>query len=363
MPTTTKPSRSRLTAALLFGLASASSVAPPGPAVAASAPSAIDPARLPDAPKLDTVPVPYRLRMKVSVLRTSDAGEGPGNTEDEVYFALAGVRQKNDADFLLQRRTVRPGISRDFWEMGKHSARELEAVVFEGKLAGIDQASFALLLAEQDNKQLAVLNAVFASAFGALVEALVAEAATSNGGGPTDLGMQNLRAQVDQLFDEMKARGDELLGGIEITVKRGKLSVRAPALASAKLIDSNHKRATVELDGAGGKYRVELVLEDPSNAAPITRAYLGREDDDCGQEGLWVEQKSGGTILVRKGDGGVRVPISDDVFHWHCGSMSEDDTSNMPDETKMVEVTRESAGDTIWWDCYHERRATPQYTW
>lgn len=357
----------RLSTALLLGLATASAAisAPPTIAVAAptAAPSSIDPDRLPDMRKLDTVPVPYRLRMTVKMLRTSDSSEGPGNTEDEVYFALAGVRKKGDADFLLARRTVRPGISRDFWEMGKHSASSFDATIFEGKLAAIDQASFAFLLAEQDNKQLALLNAIFAAASGVMIEALIAEAATSNGGGPTDLGMQNLKDQVDKLFDEMKGRGDELLGGFEITVKRGKLSVRAPSQASAKLISSTHKNATVELDGAGGKYRVELVLEDPSNGAPKTKTYLGREDDDCGAENLWVEKVGGGSTLVRKGDGGVPVRIKDDVFHWHCGSMSEDDHSNMPDETKLVEVTRESAGDTIWWDCYHERTAQPQYTW
>src|SRR5689334_8548259 len=198
--------------ALLLSLVTASAADREALAAPTAAPSAIDPDKLPDMRKVETLPVPYRLRMTVKMLKTSDSTEGAGNTEDEVYFALAGVRRKNDADFLLPRRTVRPGISRDFWEMGKHSASSFQATIFEGNLAAIDQASFAFLLGEQDNKQLAILNAIFASAIGVLLESLVAEAATSNGGGPTDLGMQNLRDQVEKLADEMKGRGDELLG-------------------------------------------------------------------------------------------------------------------------------------------------------
>jgi hypothetical protein len=68
-------------------------------------------------------------------------------------------------------------------------------------------------------------------------------------------------------------------------------------------------------------------------------------------------------VLVHKGYGGVQVRVPDDVFHWHCGSLGEDDTTNAPDDTKLVEVTRAASGGAIDWDTYHEATAQPQYSW
>lgn len=359
----------RSTARLLSLLLCAATAVPTAmlPAVEAHAAPAVAPATPVEVPKvakkLALVQVPHRLRMKVEVVRSSDITQGPGNTEDEIYFSLAGARRVGDTDVQLHRRTVRPGISRDFWEMGPMSGRAFEATIFEGPHTAIDRASFALLIQEQDNKQAASLAAAFALAAGGLIEAFIAAGATHGAGSSGDIGMQKLKSDVDTLLAEMKEEGDELIGGIEITVKGGKLEVRATSAASAKLLSSTNDSATVELTGAGSQYRVKLALENPSAARPKTKTYLSREDDDCSAEHLWVEKKGGGNTLVRKGDGGVAVRVKSDVFHWHCGGLSTDDKTNAPDDTKLVEVTRKSTGDTILWDCYHEKTATPQYAW
>jgi hypothetical protein len=300
--------------------------------------------------------------MKLVMVKAGDASEGPGNTEDEIYFSLAGIRKADGTETVMNRRTVRPGISRDFFEMGKKSADELEAIVFEGELNQIESASFALLVQEQDNKQAATLAALFFAAGGAIYEAL----AVAGAGGAEeygDIGMGKLKGEVDKLIDAMKGEGDELMGAVRIKVKGGKLDVKAPSAAKASMISATSTTAKVKLTGGGGEYVLKLVLEDPSADKPLTQTYLSREQDQCGQEKLWVEKKGGGNKLVYKGDGGVQVRVKDDVFHWHCGDMDEDDQTNAPNDTKMVEVTRTSTGDTIYWDCYHEKTAVPQYTW
>jgi hypothetical protein len=349
--------------ALVAALAGGSAAVPTPEAHAAAPIGTASPIEIPSAAKPIAPPVAHRLRMKVKMVKPSDLGQGPGNTEDEIYFSLAGVRRKGDSDVALPRRTVRPQISRDFWEMGPMSADDFQATIFQGTLGAQDRASFALLLQEQDNKQAGALAYFFTLASAGLAEALIAAGATHKAGDPGDVGMTKLKSDIDKLLDAMKEDGDELIGGIEITVKSGKLEVRAPQKASAKLIASTNKTATVKLSGAGADYRVELVLEDPSAPAPKTQTYLSREDDDCSQPNLWVEKSGGGNVLVQKGDGGVPVRVKDDVFHWHCGSMSEDDKTNAPDDTKLVEVTRKASGDMIIWDCYHEKTATPQYSW
>jgi hypothetical protein len=365
----TTPSRPRSSTAFALSLAlllPASAVA----AVAAppvSAPtSGLDPHKMPDVAKPVPVPVPkpYRLRMKLVLVKSGDSSEGPGNTEDEIYFSLAGIRKADGTETVMNRRTVRPGISRDFFEMGKHSADTLEAIVFEGELAQNDSAAFALLIQEQDNKQAAALAALFLAASGSIMEAM---AVAGNGAKDTDdytgSHMGALKNQVNTLLDEMKGQGDELMGAVRVRVNGGVLDVKAPSAAKATLLSSTSKSAKVKLTGGGGHYELSLVLEDPSAAKPLTQTYLSREDDDCGEEKLWVEKKGGGNKLIYKGDGGVQVRVKDDVFHWHCGAMDEDDQTNAPNDTKMVEVTRNSTGGTIHWNCYHEKTAVPQYTW
>lgn len=63
-------------------------------------------------PKPVEVAKPYRLRMKLALVTSGDSSEGPGNTEDEIYFSLAGIREEGGDETVMNRRTVRPGISR-----------------------------------------------------------------------------------------------------------------------------------------------------------------------------------------------------------------------------------------------------------
>jgi hypothetical protein len=360
--------RTRLVSALALSLAAAVPLSTVPMHDAAAAPSAaapapgLDPSHMKKMPKPVEVPKPYRLRMKLVLVSSGDSSEGPGNTEDEIYFSLAGIREEGGDETVMNRRTVRPGISRDFFEMGKHSADELEAIVFEGELAKSDSAAFALLVQEQDNKQAAALAALFLAASGAIMEAM-AVAGAGGGDDYTGAHMGALKNQVNTLLDEMKGRGDELMGAVRIRVSGGVLDVKAPSAAKATLLSSTATSAKVKLTGGGGHYELKLVLEDPSADKPLTQTYLSHEQDQCGEEKLWVEKKGGGNKLIYKGDGGVQVRVKDDVFHWHCGDLDEDDETNAPNETKMVEVTRNSTGGTIHWNCYHEKTAVPQYEW
>lgn len=334
------------------------------PQVAAAAPViAVGPARgsaMP-SPAVALAAKPYRLAMKVTMLDSGDSHEGPGNTEDEIYFALAGMTKIKGTQSVRIRRTVRPQISRDFWEMGARSADSFEATIFEGSLGGNDTATFALLLGEQDNASAAALASAFTLAVLGLVERMAIDLAV--GDETTQLSMDKLTGEVNKLSAQMVAAGDELMGALEIHVDRGELTVGTPANTSSTLLASTSTTASVRLTGGGGKYRVDLRLEDRDVPAPLTRTFLSREHDACGQPKLWVDEKGGGNVLVQKGDGGVPVRVKDDVFHWHCGSLGEDDTTNAPDDTKLVFVTRAASGGGIDWDTYHEATALPQYTW
>jgi hypothetical protein len=307
------------------------------------------------------LPKAYRLAMTVTMLDSGDAHEGPGNTEDEIYFALAGLTEIGGTETLRIRRTVRPQISRDFWEMGAHSANAFEVTIFEGSLRSTDTATFAMLLGEQDNASAAAIASAFTLAIAGLVERIAIDLAV--GDETTQLSMDKLSGEVDKLGAQMVAAGDELMGALEIHVAAGKLKVGTPANTSSTLLSSTATTASVRLSGGGGKYRVDLRLEDRDTPPPRTRTFLSREHDACGQANLWVDSKAGAPVLVHKGDGGVPVRVAEDVFHWHCGSLAEDDTTNAPDDTKLVEVTRAASGSAIDWDTYHEATAQPQYSW
>lgn len=304
---------------------------------------------------------PYRLAVKVTMLDTGDSHEGPGNTEDEIYFALAGMTKIKGVENIRIRRTVRPQISRDFWEMGGHSADDFEATIFEGSLASVDTATFAMLLGEQDNASAAALASAFSLAVLGLLERIAIDLAV--GDDTTQLSMDKLSGEVNKLSAQMVTAGDELMGAVEIHVKGGKLTVGTPSGTSATVLSSTSTTASVRLTGGGGKYRLDFRLEDRGAAAPLTQTFLSHEHDSCGETKLWVDKKGGGNVLVHKGDGGVPVRVPDDVFDWHCGSLDEDDTTNAPNDTKMVEVTRASSGGGIDWDTYHEVTAVPQYSW
>jgi hypothetical protein len=304
---------------------------------------------------------PYRLTLKVTMITTGDTAEGPGNTEDEIYFALAGLTKIGKAESVRIRRTVRPQISRDFWEMGNLSADEFRASIFEGSLSPKDTAVFAVLVGEQDNQGLAAVAAAFTLAVAGLVERIAFDIAV--GEDTTQISMDGLSSEVSKLANQMMSSGDELMGAVEVMVRGGKLVVRTPSNTSSSILSSTSTTAAVQLTGGGGRYRLDFTLEDKSAPRPKTRTFLSREQDQCGEANLYVEKKGGGTTKVIKGDGGVPVRVKDDVFHWHCGSMSEDDETNAPDDTKYVEVTRAASGGTIKWDCYHERESTPEYSW
>jgi hypothetical protein len=361
-PSKTMPRKLVSAFALSFIGAMALAAVPTLPVLAAPSAQApnLDPGKMKPIPPAP--PKPYRLRIELTLVSTSDSTEGPGNTEDEIYLGLAGIRKKGGVEAVMHHHTVRPGISRDFFEMGKHSADTLDAIVFEGKLGGNDSAAFALLVQEQDNKEAAELAAPFIAIGEALIDAFGGTVAPDEVE-YTASGMGALKNDVKKLLDDAKFRGDELMGAVRIQVRGGKLDVKAPSAAKASLLSATTTTAKVKLTGGGSQYILRLVLEDPSAETPITQTYLSREQDGCGQDKLWVDQRTGGSKLLRKGDHGVEVRVKDDVFHWHCGAMDEDDHTNAPDDTNMVEVARSSNGGTITWDCYHERRASAQYEW
>lgn len=341
--------------ALALALASSS-----GAPVAASAGPGIA-RRVPWPGATNRTPRPHRLTMKVTLIDTGDSHEGPGNTEDEIYFALAGMTKLAGVESVRIRRTVRPQIARDFWEMGAYSADEFRVNVFEGALAADDTAVFAVLIGEQDNQSLASLIAAFTLAATALIERMAVDLAV--GQQTSQSAMDGLSTEVHKLAAQMSSSGDELMGAVEVLVRGGRLTVRTSASTSSSLVSATNATAAVQIDGGGGKYRLDFALEDPARDRPQTQTFLSREQDRCDQPNLYVDERGGGTVTVKKGDGGVPVRVEDDVFHWHCGSMAEDGETNAPNDTRMVEVTRAASGGTIHWDCYHEQAASPQYTW
>jgi len=334
---------------------------PPVHAIAAPAQAPIHlPGNLPSA-AIPLAPTPYRLTMKVTMITTGDMTEGPGNTEDEIYFVLAGLTKIKGTESVRIRRTVRPQISRDFWEMGNTSADDFRVSIFEGGLGVKDTAVFGVLVGEQDNQSLSAIAAAFTLAIVGLVERMAIDLAV--GDDTTQTSMDGLSGEVTKLSNQMMSSGDELMGAVAVMVNKGKLTVRTPPNTSSSLLSSTENSAAVQLTGGGGKYRLDFKLENKSEARPTTQTFLSREQDQCGEPDLYVEKNGGGTVKVIKGDGGVPVRVKDDVFQWHCGTMSEDDGTNAPDDTKYVEVTRAPSGGTIEWDCYHEREATPEYSW
>jgi hypothetical protein len=299
---------------------------PPAHAIAAPVSTPIQlPQDLPTA-VVPLAPKQYRLTMKVTMIATGDMTEGPGNTEDEIYFALAGFTKIKGVETVRIRRTVRPQISRDFWEMGNLSADDFRANIFEGGLGVKDTAVFGVLVGEQDNQALGAIAAAFTLAVTGLIERIAVDLAV--GEETTQISMDGLSSEVTKLSNQMMSSGDELMGAVQVMVKEGKLRVRTPANTSSSLLSSTATSAAVQITGGGGKYRLDFTLEDRSNDRPTTQTF-----------------------------------VKDDVFHWHCGSMSNDDETNAPDDTRYVEVTRAPSGGTIKWDCYHERVATPEYSW
>ncbi len=118
--------------------------------------------------------------------------------------------------------------------------------------------------------------------------------------------------------------------------------------------------AELELTGFESRYRLTLVLERDEGPRPKTRVFLDRSEDDCGATNLFVESKTG-NVLVRKGEDPVDVFIKDDRYHWHCGDLGNDDSSNAPDATNVAVTRRDATGDRIRWEWFAEHTVSPDY--
>ena len=303
----------------------------------------------------------YRLTMAVTMIDAGDVHDGPGNTQDEIYFAVTGLTRLDGIASLRGRHTVRPQLSRDFWAMGADAATEFRTTIFEGPLGADDIAVFGVLFAEQDNRDPTSLVAGFTLATTNLVRRITSDLADGAGLSPRAIG--SLGSEVIKLGHQMMTNRDELLGAVEIVVRGDALTVGTPDDTSSLLVSSSPATSVVNLRGAGGRYRVEFVLEDQARARPITQTFLARESGECEAAGLYVERRGGGMVQVRKGNHRVAVPVAVGGFLWQCGKPTEPAVLAAPRDTGLVMVTRHASDGAVTWDCYHQREAEPQYRW
>jgi hypothetical protein len=313
----------------------------------------------------------YRLRMVVEVQKTTDSNEnkwpGSDNSEDEVYYSLAGVKIIDGDTTTLTRKEVRPNSSsKDVWEMGPNSNDALHRVLFEHDLNMVDQAAFTLVLSEQDNAQLNEIEQLIKNTIKAGVQYLSQEMGASDflGTGKFDdkKALDTLISDTKQLIGALGDRQDQPIGVVEIKIDKGAKLILKGVGSGASTVSAHAQKGAIQLTGFKSKYLVKFYLEDGNQKAPINRVFLDKSGDKCGDDNLWVDGKDG-LVLIAKGEskdvylGGE----PGDRYHWHCGSKDEDDSSNPPDGTNLAVTTRAASGRDIRWMWYSETRAKPDY--
>jgi hypothetical protein len=366
-----------LKTAFCLGLAAVTTVPQIGeaavpPSAPAAAPAA--PGMAPSGPPLDTSGLgkrkPVRVRMELEMKTTTDVNENhlpfSDNTEDEVYYSLAGVKKIKGQTTTLLRKEVRPNNpSRDVWEMGPNSNDRLHRSLFEASMNHADSAALTLVLSEQDNAQLKMIEDIIKHAIEGAITYLAQEVGAS---GFLGTGKFDDKKALDTLFADTRAlvlalvdRQDQPLGVVSIVLAGNKLEVKPSGgdTGLARVISRTDDSADVELTAFGSKYRLRLYREVGDLPAPKHRVFLDRSKDQCGEDKLWVQSKTG-DVLIRKGE--TRdVYVKTDHYTWHCGSKSEIDRSNAPDATNLAVTTRAPSGREISWEWFTEATAVADY--
>ncbi len=304
--------------------------------------------------------VAWRLRMELAMESTSDSHEGGSNTEDEIYYELAGFKVIGGRVTRFDAKSLRPdNPSKDVWEMGYQSNDHLTRLLFASKMKLLDAAGLLLAIHEQDpvgESQFSDRKEKNRDAVNALMDALGGDGFLLDETGDD-------RATLDSVVDDMDrllrlAPWHQALGLVQVKVRGGQLEVK-PVGESASIVSQPDGRTVeVEVSGFRARYRLTLVLEKDDTSRPKTRVFLDRSEDACGADNLWVESKNG-DILIKKGDPDTDVYIKDDRYSWHCGSHDSDDSSNAPDATNVAVTRRAATGGKITWTWYSERTLKP----
>jgi hypothetical protein len=362
--------------ALFLGLgAAAVTVAAPASAIAGPAstpaPAGVRPAARVTQPlkihRIASPPKPYRLRMELEMKRTTDSNENSvplfDNSEDEIYYSLAGVTVISGQTIGLQRKMqVRPNNpSKDVWEMGPNSNDLLHRTIYEGSLGGLDSAAFTLVINEQDNAQLNQLLQLLKDIGNMIGTVLAQQVGVSDflGTGEFDdkQALDTLVSDSKALLLALNDNKDQPVGVAAITMRGGTLRVTGIGGFST-VLSASTKAAELELTGFGSKYRLRLIVEDGNLAAPQTRLFLDRYDEDrCGETNLKIESKNG-NVLVHKGET-KEAYIKSDKYTWYCGGSDEKD--NAPDATNLAVLTRAPSGRDMKWEWYLESTAVADY--
>jgi hypothetical protein len=323
-------------------------------APAASAPSsAVTPSRgvpiakkMPEKPPEPVPDKPYRLRMRVSVSRTTDlVSGGLGNTDDEVYYGVAMQRDKAGA--LPKMEIIHRASVPDIWEMGAHTQKHFDRILFQGKLPPAEATAFTVVIAEQDNKELAGI-AMVLSATATLIKHMVDGRFSKESN--ADKLSEQLNGQTKALVDRIAAQDDEIIGLIGVTMKDGRLDVDVDPKVFSRTVESSPTSPLMELNGALGLYRVQLFAEDPTAVEPPKdRIALVVEEDNCGGD-LWVDTKNGKKQIPKNGRTEFRPPFY--KWKWWCDGTEESTTANP--KTTLVDATRDPEGREILWRTYME---------
>lgn len=305
--------------------------------------------------------VRVRLRMSLKMLHTTDAAEaGVGwppngldvwsvfNSEDEIYYTIAALPQGNDSAVI---KTIRPSGSPDVWEMGPRSLIKQQRTLYQGKLTADERAYFAVAIGEQDNAQIAAL-AVLLGDLGGIIDAL--DAPTGYANLPASFGPA-ARAAVERIRD----KGDDVIGAFVVTVGGGrKLEVAGTAATHVKILSSSTTEVTAELNGAGARYRVRLWVEDSDLAHAIGTQVVGKTDDDCGENDVWVNS-DGKQILLKKGET-KDMPLGPGSFKWFCDGSEESASADAG--TEVLSARRLPSGSHIDWVFYERHTVMPDFT-
>lgn len=310
---------------------------------------------------------PVRLRMELEVKKTTDSNENnlplSSNTEDEVYYSIAGLHVIDGQTTTLGRKEIRPNNpSKDVWEMGPNSNDVLHRSLYEHKIKMCDRAAFTLVISEQDNAQLKEIEQLIKDTIKLAVTAIAQEVGADHflGTGEFDdkKALDTLISDTKAILGALDDNHDQPIGVVEISMSGATVKVKGVG-SSVKEISSTFKKTEHELTGFGSKYRLRIWVEDGSKPAPKHRVFLDRSKDQCGEDKLWVESKNG-NVLLKKGES-KDVYVKSDRYTWHCGDLDENDSSNAPDSTNLAVTTRAASGREIRWEWFEERTAVADF--
>jgi hypothetical protein len=340
-----------------IALASASGGATaPATGVVAPKPGGAAPATGVVPPKPDFSPISVRLRMRLEVIDPTDdqaAGTDSMNSEDEVYYAIAGLPYLPDAN--AQMKTVKRVGGPDIWEMGSRSAPTLHRTLFKGKSSPLRANSFMLVIAEQDASWVGLLQTLLYAGLNVIAEAADG---TFTDASDAEKVVEKLHGEFKVIAERISSQDDQIIGAVAITMKGKHLTVKANPDLHSTVIDNDPTQPVIRLWGSGYKYELKLILEDATVAAPVIHDFIGLEQDGCGGD-LWIDTKDG-NIQLKKGKRTGFRPKSHE-FNWYCDG--DENITRASSATDYVIASRASNGGEILWRIFKDYTPAQDLNW